>query len=484
MANFELDEVEVRELRLGTIKAFYGTGEELTAKGSCGGLGDGKRCFSTSSYCSHITAMLDISVISDVVVIDHGPVGCSAGIINWNVNYQGIAKLAGFKARRIKVVSTNLLEADTVYGAEEKLKRAIRTAKARHNPGAIFVLSTCVSSVIGEDIAAVVKELSVELNLPIGFVGCAGLRSKVWATGFDASKHAIINALPIKKPQAKRNVVNYIDFFAQTTPTVVKYLAALDLKPLYLCCYSKVADYATLAESVATTGVCKTLSSYLGAYLEETFGVPYLKNNFGIGGTESFKSWFLDIAKVIGQEDKALAFYHQDLEDYEPTFRELKRRLKGVRAVVTLGPGFAFDIVSLLEELGLEVIHANAHHFDPVIDGVKGDVTTRFDHPVSTSISDMQHYETFKVLQKLKPDILVARVHAGQNYALPLGIPCVSLTGFESFGLEGIATTGNLILENLANVNLVKKLAAKTTLGFSRSFLESNVESFVIKEAV
>jgi nitrogenase molybdenum-iron protein alpha chain len=470
--NYHSEEVEIREQRLGTIKVYGGTGSDLTQKNCQNCLSEGKRCFSTTSYCEHITAMLDIAVIQDVVVVDHGPVGCSAGIINWNVNYQGIAKMAGFSVRRLKIVSTNLVEADTVYGAIDKLKSTVRTAYYRHLPSAMFVLSTCVASIIGEDMESTVRELAQELNVPIGYVGCAGLRSKVWATGFDASKHAVINTLIKKPPQEKRRTVNFIDFFAQTTPTVVKYLAALDLLPQYLCSYSKTQDYDHLAEAVATTGVCKTLSSYLGAYLEETYNVPYLKTHFGIGGSEAFKNWFLDIARVVGEEEKALAFYNQDRLKYEPTLDELKRRLKGIRAVVTLGPGFAFDISRLLMELGLEVVHTDAHHFDPIIDG-QGDNHTLFDYQnITVSVSDMQHYETFKILKKYQPDILVGRVHCGQYYALANGIPAVSLTGFESFGFDGIVTTGNLILENLANPNLVKKISHMFNPKFSDQFLD------------
>jgi nitrogenase molybdenum-iron protein alpha/beta subunit len=131
-------------------------------------------------------------------------------------------------------------------------------------------------------------------------------------------------------------------------------------------------------------------------------------------------------------------------------------------------------------ELGVDVVHTDAHHFDPFIDGGE---YTKFDYGITTTVSDMQHYETYKVLQKYKPDILVGRVHSSQNFALSLGIPCVSLTGFESFGLEGIAITGSILLENLENTNLARKLSARLTTGFSRRFRESKTETFVIKEA-
>jgi len=479
--NFYAEEVEVRENRLGTIKSYMGTGTDLTRKGCSGCLEEGKRCFSSTSYCSHITALLDISVILDVVIVDHGPVGCSSGIVNWNVNIQFLAQFSGISSCRIKVISTNLNESDTILGAAEKLKDTVALAYKRYKPAAIFVLSTCVSSIIGEDISGVVKELEEKIGIPVGFVGCAGLKSHIWASGFDASKHAIINTLLRDKPPStkKSNLVNYIDFFAQTRQVAERYLGAIDLEPRYFCAYSKVEDYEHIHEAVATTGICSVLSSYLGAYLEEKYQIPYMKESFGIAGIDSFKKWYLDIAKVVGREKDALNFFNADLERYADTIAELKRRLKGVRALVSLGPGFAFDVARLIGEFGVDVVHVNAHHFDPVFDAFTGDAHTRFESDVETSIADIQHYETYKLLQKHRPDIYIGRVHAGQNYAFPLGIPSIALGGTDTFGFDGVVTCGNLILENLENQNMIKKLSARVRSGFSKQFEDSKVFSLL-----
>lgn len=479
--NFYANEVEVREQRLGTIKSYMGTGTDLTRQGCAGCLKDGKRCFNSTAYCSHTTALLDISVILDVVLIDHGPVGCSSGIVNWNVNFQFLAQFSGISSCRIKVISTNLNESDTILGATEKLKDAVALAYKRYKPAAIFILSTCVSSIIGEDINGVVGDLEKEVGIPVGFVGCAGLRSHIWATGFDASKHAIINTLLRNKPPSpqKSNLVNYIDFFAQSRPVVERYLAAIDLEPRYFCAYSKVEDYDHIHEAVATTGICSVLSSYLAAYLEEKYQIPYMKESFGLAGVDSFKKWYLDIARVVGREKDALDFFNADSEKYTNTIAELKKRLKGVRAVISLGQGFAFDVARLVGEFGVDVVHVNAHHFDPVFDAFVGDAHTRFESDVETSISDIQHYETYKLLQKHRPDIYIGRVHAGQNYAFPLGIPSISLSGADTFGFDGIVAAGNLILENLGNKNMFKKISARVQSGFSKQFEDSKVFSLI-----
>ena len=53
--------------------------------------------------------------------------------------------------------TTDLTENDVIFGSEKKLYKAIQHVQQNHNPEAIFVYSTCVTALTGEDIDAVCK---------------------------------------------------------------------------------------------------------------------------------------------------------------------------------------------------------------------------------------------------------------------------------------------------------------------------------------
>ena len=57
-------------------------------------------------------------------------------------------------------------ENDVIFGGEKKLYKAIKHVKENYSPEAIFVYSTCVTALIGEDIDAVCKaaEKKVEVE--------------------------------------------------------------------------------------------------------------------------------------------------------------------------------------------------------------------------------------------------------------------------------------------------------------------------------
>jgi len=64
-------------------------------------------------------------------------------------------------------MTTNLGEKDVVYGAGDKLAAAIKEAERRYNPKAIFILTSCTSGIIGEDIEGVVAQVQPEIKATI-----------------------------------------------------------------------------------------------------------------------------------------------------------------------------------------------------------------------------------------------------------------------------------------------------------------------------
>ena len=89
-------------------------------------------------------------------------------------------------------LTTNLQQEDVIYGASEKLRDAILKAEERYHPQAIFILTSCTTGIIGEDIEGTVDEVQSEVNAKIVPIHCEGIRSRLVQTGYDAFWHAIL----------------------------------------------------------------------------------------------------------------------------------------------------------------------------------------------------------------------------------------------------------------------------------------------------
>ncbi|PJB46138.1 MAG: nitrogenase molybdenum-iron protein alpha chain, partial [Deltaproteobacteria bacterium CG_4_9_14_3_um_filter_44_9] len=62
---------------------------------------------------------------------------------------------------------TNLMELELVYGAEKKLRRGIVETYERYRPALIVVVPTCPSDMIGDDLAAAVRQAKKEVGCEV-----------------------------------------------------------------------------------------------------------------------------------------------------------------------------------------------------------------------------------------------------------------------------------------------------------------------------
>ncbi|MDD1730129.1 MAG: nitrogenase, partial [Methanospirillum sp.] len=184
------------------IKAYYGTASELVQDAKEGRLKHQERAFEQAGGCILNFFMTQrIATIRDGVMIVHAPVGCSSLATGYRELYRQIPVELGRPANLdFHWLTTNLTEKDVVFGGAEKLKTAIREAEARYAPKSIFILTSCASGVIGDDVEGAVNEVQPEIKARIVPIHCEGHRSRVIQTTYDALWHGILKYL-VKKPE-------------------------------------------------------------------------------------------------------------------------------------------------------------------------------------------------------------------------------------------------------------------------------------------
>lgn len=479
--NYQALEPGTRENRLGSTICYEGTVRDLECKACQGLIGGQRRCISTASYCTHIVATENLASIENAVVIDHGPLGCAEGLMKWNAYGKQATTVRNLPHRNTKVYSTNLNEQDTIFGAVEKLRETALAAYERHHPDVIFIASSCLSNVIGEDFEGVIRELEADLPIPIGYAGCAGSKSISWSTGFDAEQHATFKAL-VKPPKKKQpDMVNVMDFYGIRKPLMDSLLGRLGLKTQYINAFATVEQFSHLSEALFTLSICVTLPSYMAGALESEYNVPFIQK-FGYG-IEGFEDWYRTIAKIAGKEDAAEQYIQKQREIFIPLLEPYKEKFKGKKVMIALGPGMAFQYARVCRELGFTVQHINAFHYDPVFRGKEETNISNLnseEEDLPITIAQSQHFETIKELRFYNPDLLLTHVHGGSHIAMKLGIPTIE--AYDAFGYEAIYNMAQLMDDLMSNTNFQKKLADHSTFYLSKSFNALNNESFIINE--
>ena len=479
--NLSNSNVATRENRIGSITGYIGSLKDLASQSECGTLKGCSRCFSQSSTCLSSCALGQLSAIRDVAIIHHGPAGCSVASAGSYYLDKVMAKKRGVTNDTV-YVGTDMNENDTIFGSTEALKEIITEVYRRYSPKAIFVTSSCATGIIGEDIDSVVEEVKPDIDVPIAAVHCEGFKSRIWATGFDISDHAVLSSI-VQPPEKKRNTINFKNFYESARPEIVEMFKNFDLEPIFLYCNSTVEELSHISESLATTCICGTLGNYLGNGLEEKYGVPYIRtiNPLGIAG---FETWLREIGRVTDRSEKIEKYIEEQRAIYIPKIEEIKKELKGLKAVLGMGPGYTFEVSRVLNELGIEVVWALAWHYDKKYEN--GDVPPSMkylldnDIDFEASVADQQNYEVMNILNKYQPDLYLSRHPGSTVWAIKNGTPAVYVADeYMIFGYKHTLEFAQSVLDSIHNRSFEKNLAKRVKLPYTDWWYKQNVDNFL-----
>ncbi|MCW1412968.1 nitrogenase iron-molybdenum cofactor biosynthesis protein NifE [Rhizobium sp. 1AS11] len=310
--------------------------------------------------CAFDGAKIVLQPITDVAHLVHAPLGCEGN--SWD--NRGAASSGPTLWRRS--FTTDLTELDVVMGqGERKLFRAIREIKEAHAPSAIFVYSTCVTALIGDDIGAVCKRAAEKFGLPVvpinapGFVGSKNLGNKL--AGEALLDHVIGTAEPDDASPYDINILGEFNLsgeFWLVKPLLdrlgIRVRACIPGDARYL-------DIASAHRACAAMLVCSTALINLARKMEERWGIPFFEGSFyGISDTSEAlrqiaklvvaKGANPDIIKrteALIAEEEAIAW--KRLAAYRP-------RLEGKRVLLNTGGVKSWSIVHALMEIGVEIV--------------------------------------------------------------------------------------------------------------------------------
>ncbi|HBC91688.1 MAG TPA: nitrogenase, partial [Pelotomaculum sp.] len=318
-------------------------------------------------------------------------------------------------------------------------------------------------------------------------VYCEGFKSKVWASGFDAAFHAILTKI-VKPPKKKTNKVNMINFRGSAKDEIIQILGRLGLEPVFVAPFSTVEQLAEMSESAASISICGTLGGYLGNGLEEQYGVPYVKS-LQPHGTEGIESWLRELGKATGRERETEAYLEEQRKKIEPELSEIRKKLKGYKVVIGMGPSFAYNYIRIVQELGAEVLWGAAWHFDQQYDhGVVPEAARRIssqEENLPVSVGDQQNFELLNLLNRLRPDLYISRHGGSAVWATKMGITSVMVADeYSAFGYQGLVEFGYRLIDAVTNRSLAKNLAARVKLPYTDWWLKQDSFTFLEKEVV
>lgn len=477
-----------REQRANGINVYYGKASKLAKDAREGKLCHHERRFQQSSGCAlNFYLTVRIPTIRGAVSVFHAPVGCSSSALGYRELYRGIPTALGRPEKyELRWLTTNINEQDVVLGAGRKLAAAILEAERRYQPKAIFVLTSCTSGIIGEDIEGTVAELQGEVKAKIIPVHCDGVRSRLVQTGYDAFWHGVLKYL-VRKPEKKQkdlvNVASMLSYTWQDRLEIKRLLGKLGLRVNFVPEFATVEDFEQLGEAAVTAPLCPTYTDYLSRGLEQEFGVPYFlsPSPMGIAQTDE---WLRQIAKYTGKEKEVEELIAEEHKIWVPKMNALRDEflsLKGDGSKVTvlgaLGQGRLLAQTPYFHELGLDPSAAIAQDFDELI--LEETEKLIADHgDFDILINTFQSAEQAHLSKKYDPDLALTCPFQGSAFKRSKGMTRIhSLRGdalptSAQSGYAGAVACGEFLLRSWKNKTFQQTMLAKTQDSYKPWFYE------------
>ncbi|UWG97826.1 nitrogenase iron-molybdenum cofactor biosynthesis protein NifE [Dehalobacter sp. DCM] len=397
--------------------------------------------------CVYCGARVVLNPITDAIHLVHGPIGCAS--YTWDIRG---SLTSGADLFRFSF-STDLQEMDVIFGGEKKLTRAIDDLVEKYHPPLIFVYSTCIVGVIGDDLEAVCKEASRKHGIqviPVQSSGFIGSKS----AGYKAACDALMRLIepPPGEIIEQDKTINYLGEFnlAGELWIIQNYLKEIGIDiNVALTGDSRFETLKLASKACLNIVQCAGSMIYTAEQMKERFGIPYMTVSFiGIEDTsESLRriaQTFLDPEMMHRTEE----LIQEKTAAIAPEIAFYRSKLQGKKAAIYVGGGFkAISLIKQFRELGIEVVMVGTQtgrqeEYETITDLVKEGTVIMDD----TNPSELEKF----ILEK-EADLLVGGVKE-RPLAYKMGIAFIDHNHDRKHPLSGYAGAVNFAEEVYATV--------------------------------
>ncbi len=397
--------------------------------------------------CVYSGARVVLNPVTDAVHLVHGPIGCAS--YTWDIRG---ALSSGLETYRTSF-TTDMKELDVVFGGEKKLTNAINEIIELYNPPVIFVYSTCIVGIIGDDMQAVCKAATMKHGIPVIPVQSEGFKGNK-KDGYKAACNALKHLIGTKAPEITSEYrINLLgDFNVAGDVWLIKPLfERMGIQVMVSMTGDSTAHTISQVHCAHLNLVqCSGSMTYLAKWMQEQYGIPFFKISFF--GMEDLSIALRQTAEFFGSEEmKQIAedIIKEETARIMPDISKIRERLSGKKAAIYMGGAAkALSLIKGFRELGMEVVIIGTQtgkraDYEQISYSVKDGTVI---------VDDANPLELAELLVKKEADLMVAGVKE-RFIAYKLGIAFCDFNHDRTVEFEGYDGFVNFAREIYASIN-------------------------------
>ncbi|MEF2965425.1 nitrogenase iron-molybdenum cofactor biosynthesis protein NifE [Paenibacillus sp. M1] len=305
--------------------------------------------------CAFDGAQIALLPIADAAHLVHGPATCIG------TSWESRGSLSSGPRLSEYGFGTALGERDIIFGAEKKLADSIDYIAGRFKPPAIFVYSTCVTALIGEDLDAVCGAASRRLGLPVipvnspGFVGSKNLGNRL--AGEALMQYVIGRNEPESLTGCEVNLLGEYNIAGELWD-IERLMNRAGISILSrITGDGRFKEIGCAHRAKVNMVVCSRALLGLAKRMEQNYKIPYFEGSF-YGAKETSYSlrqmaYLLNDREIEQRVDRLIAREEARVAAELKPYRKL---FKGKKAILYTGGVKSWSVISALKELGIEVV--------------------------------------------------------------------------------------------------------------------------------
>ena len=363
------------------------------------------------SGCAFSGAMSICAQVQDAICVAHGPVSCA------HITYQSITSL-GRKMLLERglvlpasvapaVVSSEMRESMMIFGGTEELRRKIIEVK-KQKPEVIFVLTTCPSGIIGDDVGAILN-LEDDCTKIIPILTDGNIQGD-YLQGVLMAYQEIAHNLVDKNVEPEEYTVNIIAEKTVATAThpsfnfVQEVLDALGIA--INCRYLYKTDSKAIKNLRRGKLNLLAYEDYMGRavkkFLQEEYGALFMDMAFPVGVSQSAE-WVRWLGRFFSRSDEAERIVERQEERYWDEIKRIRPILQGKKLMVITYSHHIDWILKTAIDLKMEI------SFIGVLNYSQDDLfQTEFTTEIKELSIEYDIQNRKKDIARIQPDILLS----------------------------------------------------------------------------
>ena len=293
------------------------------------------------THCPLFGATITLRLIKDCYILVIGTEECTYYTKNLSTVFEEFGGIDG------RILSFVMDKHDVTFGCKEKLEKAIEKIIEEDKPPAIFLLTTCVPEITGEDFSSLSKKLTPKYNIPIVCVHTEHFRCNSHLLGIENVLNACSEFMQENEKTFSINILGQKDEKSELINYLKESKININLTLPSNCSIDEIKN----ASKAMLNIVCDRTAENLAKIMEKKFNIPYVSFVYKCSSKEIFEGYKevfsklnLDLPSSIEERKKEIDFKIENAKN----LLSAKSFILGISKVET------FPLINFLCDLGLE----------------------------------------------------------------------------------------------------------------------------------